>query len=237
MHAASQRVDVLRPRKASVGSQVEWNSSTAHCQRHTLAWIRVDALIASPGHTLMPRVFEWVARGFPLIVRRRAQTDDGHAVPLGLPLPLSGGKQRLSLTVPRSAIRELAPPPLLADAAASSPPHWHAAIDRLIGADPIVRVFGSLAWQHLTGDAYLTEQSDLDLLWQHRCPARTEALLSSIDAIEREAPMRIDGEVVANQGAAVQWRELCSGTEQVLVKSVDRVALMSRARFLREPIP
>ena len=40
-------------------------------------------------------------------------------------------------------------------------------------------------------------------------------------------PMRIDGEVVRADGAGVNWRELWSGTREVLVKSAAGVARRS----------
>ena len=94
------------------------------------------------------------------------------------------------------------------------------------------RVFGSFAWQTLTGLAYVTPTSDLDVLWP--LTPGTPQLLAALDAVD--APGRIDGEVV-HEGAAVQWRELYeairAGGGDVLVKTLDGVCLRDAFAFLR----
>jgi len=44
--------------------------------------------------------------------------------------------------------------------------------------------------------------------------------------------MRLDGELVRDDGAGVNWRELHSGARELLVKTTDGVALLDR-----EPLP
>ena len=121
---------------------------------------------------------------------------------------------------------------MLVEAAAAAPPGWRDCIDRLLDLDPQTRAFGSLAWQHLTALLYLSEGSDLDLLWQLPPAADVGALLAGIAAIAWAAPMRIDGEVVGAAGG-VQWRELQGDDAgEVLVKGPGDVRTMSRAGFL-----
>ena len=97
----------------------------------------------------------WVDRGWPLIARR-VLPGEGAGLPLGLPLPPSHGKQRLALTLPHDAFVSSVPPPLLRDAMRAAPTAWHPTLDRLLALDADVRVYGSLAWQTLTGLDYLT---------------------------------------------------------------------------------
>ncbi len=93
-----------------------------------------------------------------------------------------------------------------------------------------MRTFGSLAWERLTGLAYLGEDSDLDLLWDLPEPNRVDCLLAAIAGVERQAPMRLDGEILGRCGA-VNWRELKAGGE-ILVKALAGVRLMARGEYL-----
>ena len=179
-----------------------------------------------------PLLWEWANRGYPLIVRRANDRDAGAGIPLGLPLPPAHGKKRIAFVMAAESIREVHLPPLLAEAGQSAPLCWRDTIRRLVSVDPEVRVYGSLAWQHVTGLTYLNEASDLDLLWRHRYPRELETLLHAVHVIEREAPMRIDGELVASSGAAVHWREIFLGTREVLAKRMEGVRLVARADFL-----
>ena len=114
----------------------------------------------------------------------------------------------------------------------SAPVAWLASIDRLLGLDARVRVYGSLAWQHLTGLAYLTDSSDLDLLWLRQDADTTIKLLAGVSAIDDGAPMRIDGELVAADGTAVNWRELRSGAAEVIGKRMDALIRVRGDAFI-----
>ncbi|WP_245286679.1 malonate decarboxylase holo-[acyl-carrier-protein] synthase [Bradyrhizobium sp. ARR65] len=124
-----------------------------------------------------PLVAGWAHAGRPLVVRRPARSDTAGLVPLGLPLPPSHGKRRIAISLAAVDIVAAAPPPLLAEAAAAAPASWRATIDRLVQLLPETRVYGSVAWQHLTGLPYLSDSSDLDLLAPLR-PAHTLRHLS-----------------------------------------------------------
>ncbi|MEH2491704.1 malonate decarboxylase holo-[acyl-carrier-protein] synthase [Bradyrhizobium sp. AZCC 2230] len=179
----------------------------------------------------------WAQAGRPLIVRRPTCSDVAGMIPLGLPLPPSHGKRRIAVSLAATDIVASAPPPLLADAAAVAPAHWRATIDLLLQLLPETRTFGSLAWQHLTGLRYLSGGSDLDLLWTLSSAEQARTLPSGIAAIARQAPMRLDGEIVGPAGG-VQWREL-TGTDEdeVLVKGPAGVTSATRAAFLAGYVP
>ena len=189
------------------------------------------AMLASrPDLALDPLVAGWADARRPLVARRAAEGDPPHLTPLGLPLPPAQGKRRIALSLPAQAILGAAAPPTLKDAAASAPGSWRPAIDALVRLDPQTRVFGSLAWSHLTGFAYLGEDSDLDLLWDLSARADLDRLLAGVAVVDRYAPMRIDGEILGPAGG-VNWRELLAGGE-VLVKGRAGVRVMSRPDYL-----
>lgn len=190
-------------------------------------------LAACPPLRAEPLLADWAEREHPLVVRR-AGCDDRRAagfVPLGISLPPSSKRRRIAVQVPAVAICGVSRPPRLADLRSSAPRAWRASIDRLLELDEDVRAYGSLAWQAATGLDYLCATSDLDLLWRPVDGSSCEALLAGIAAIDRRAPMRIDGEVVTHAGA-VHWRELHCGAGEVLVKRLDEVAVVARRTFM-----
>ncbi|MEG8031297.1 malonate decarboxylase holo-[acyl-carrier-protein] synthase [Sphingomonas aurantiaca] len=155
--------------------------------RHRLVYLdpaRWTKILGSyPAFREIPAVVDWVAAGYPLIARRPLCDDGAGLVPLGLPLPPSLGKQRLALAVSPDAILSDAPPPLLAEAGRTAPPVWQLTIAALVARDPDTRCFGSLAWAHLTGVPYLSETSDLDLVWQ---VARADDTVRLVAALVRD---------------------------------------------------
>ena len=176
----------------------------------------------------IPEVIDWIAEGRPLIARRPLCDDGAGLVPLGLPLPPSLGKLRLSFVVPPEAILSDSPPPLLTDAGRDAPVAWQPTIDAIVALDPWTRCFGSLAWAHLTGLPYLSATSDIDLLWQVADVAGAERL-ASLALIDAAAPMRLDGEIVTPTSLAIQWREWALGAPELLVKTNDGNRVVARA--------
>ena len=189
-------------------------------------------LAERPDLAAEPLVADWAKRDWPLIACRPPHGAASDKVAAGLALPPQAGKKKLFVLLPPEAIVKLAPPPSLINAAGAAPPGWQSWIAALLRAAPGVGVFGSLAWQYGTGLSYLTPTSDLDLLLTHQDRDGSEALLRRIAMVAATAPMRIDGELVRDDGAAVQWRELFDGAAEVLVKRMEGVSPMSRAEFL-----
>ena len=182
-----------------------------------------------------PVVAGWIDRGWPLIARRVAP-GEADGVPLGLPLPPSLGKRRIALLLPADAMVSTAPPPLLGDAIAVAPPAWRPTIERLVDLAAShggqARVFGSLAWRLLTGLDYLTTRSDLDILLPLPRAGDVARLTAELAALERTAPMRLDGELVREDGAGVNWREFHEGAHEVLVKTARNAVLLRANQFL-----
>ena len=172
-------------------------------------------------------VARWGKVGWPVIARRRAPGDPPGAVPVGLALPPSAGKARVSMTVPADVGVHLVPGVALDAARAAAPPDWQATIDAALSLGAslglVPQVFGALLWQSLTGMVYLHAESDIDILWSEADPAAIGPLLDGLARLEAAAPMRIDGEVLTSLGG-VAWRELAAGrrgeVEVALVKSL-----------------
>ena len=161
---------------------------------------------------------------------------EASGVALGLPLPPFAGKKRLCFLLPSDAIVSVARPPLLKDVRTSAPRRWWPALDRLdelaLRHSVEARAFGSLAWQALTGLDYVTGRSDLDLLLDVGRNTDLDRLVRDIAALETTAPMRLDGELMREDGAAVNWREFHAGSGEVLVKRIEDVRLEDRGLFV-----
>ena len=208
-------------------------------RRHDLVFVTRDgwrAMLANRRELAAdPLIAQWVENGWPLI-GRRAMPDDGDGVPLGLPMPPFAGKRRLSFVMPPETIAAVVPPLSLQAVMRDAPEPWQPTLDALceLGAEHWVdvRVCGGLACQALTSLSYLTESSDLDvLIYVHR-GIDIRALTAGIAGIEYGAPMRVDGELIREDGAAVSWREIHDGAEEVLVKTVASVALVGSQSFV-----
>lgn len=182
-----------------------------------------------------PLVALWSNKGWPT-VRRRAMPDEPRGMALGLPLPPSAGKKRLSFVLVDDGVASVMRPPALSAVRESAPLAWRPALDRLgelaVRHSVEARTFGSLAWQTLTGLAYVTDRSDLDLLLRVRSDTDLDRLTAELAALEADLPMRLDGEVMRGDGAAVNWRELHAGADQVLVKRIEGVSLLERRHFV-----
>ena len=213
--------------------------------RHDLVYVRRPAwraLVAMQADAdAEPLVVDWADRGWPLVVRRF--TDDASdGIALGLPLPPSLGKRRLSFTIAARDVVESSPPPLLDDAIGFAPLAWRPTLARIVamastfGIEP--RVFGSLAWHTLTGLDYLSPTSDVDLFLPMPDAADVRSLTARLAVIEADAPMRLDGELVRRDGAAANWREIDANAPEVLVKNLGSVALIETRNFLDgAPLP
>lgn len=186
--------------------------------------LAIDALVA-----------RWPKKGWPAI-RRRALPCEASGLALGLPLPPSAGKKRISLMVDIDHVASVARPPPLRQARAYAPRNWWPTLDRLdrlaFRHSVDARVFGSLAWQSLTGLDYVTGRSDLDVLFEFQGETDLDCFVADLAAIETDAPMRIDGELMGADGAAVNWREFHGGASELLVKSIERVFLLGRHQFI-----
>ena len=185
-------------------------------------------------------VADWVDKGWPLI-GRRATAGEPHGVALGLPLPPFAGRRRLSLLMQPEDVLSTAQPPALSTARGVAPRAWWPTIDALdeVAARHALkaRMFGSLAWCVLTGLDYLTDRGDLDLLLYVHRDTDLHRLAAEIARVEAAAPMRVDGELVRDDGVAVNWREFGAGAREILVKTVGGVTLLDRDGFRLGKMP
>jgi phosphoribosyl-dephospho-CoA transferase len=164
----------------------------------------------------------------------------GETISVGLALPPAQGKLRIALGVSSNDIARHTLPLKLSDAIPHAPYEWQTALAELdaetmdIGIE--LRVFGSLAWQALSGLTYLTPQSDIDLLWHPNSRRQLQQGILLLARWEQSSGLRADGEVLFGGSSAVSWREwsaLQSGDEQrVLVKRESSAELVDSLELL-----
>lgn len=204
--------------------------------RHDLVWLDpAQAGALQVEAAFRPAVARWLADGWPVVATRRADGTEAGMTCLGIPLPPSRGRGRIALKAPARALLGARPPLRLAEVIASAPAERREALEALQaeaqGLAIPLRVHGSLAWQHLTGEDYVTAGSDLDLLIEVGSRWQLGAVLRMLQLWERRTGLIADAELQLPAGG-VAWRELVSGAERVLVKQEAGVALLARGGLL-----
>jgi len=214
-------------------------------ERHDLVWLAPGwrhALARSIEGAALAAIDAWISAGRPAVACRRPEcppVETAGVVALGIAFPAGAPVRRAALLVGREAVSRVARPLALAEALASAPARWRGRLGalereaRLVGLT--LRVYGSLAWQHLSGTSYLTERSDVDLAVAPRGPGELRHALRLLAAHEAEGAPPLDGEILLPAGGGVAWRELAARPERVLVKSLDGVAL-ARTRDALGPL-
>jgi len=192
-----------------------------------------------PGLEALPLVGDWASQGWPVIVRRRMENEVADGVPAALPLPPCHGKRRLGFSFPSNTGLTQMDPVLLRDAALTAPPAWRPALSALVrlgesfGVSP--RVFGSLLWEHVTELPYLTQKSDLDLLWSVADSRSAAGLVEGLQRLDANSLFRLDGELELPDGGGVNWRELSQAAgvarDAVLVKTMNGAELRTVAEL------
>lgn len=211
-------------------------------QRHDLVWLDpdgdLDSYAVNPAHASQVR--EWITGNNPLVVARQLEfpTPGKPALWLGFTMAPPLTRQRVSLQVPLGVVTRHTGPLELSETL-SHAPKWREMLHKLVKmCDDVgvqASVYGALAWQSLTGRSYLTDSSDVDLLFYCNEIGAARRLCDALSAFKEAGP-RLDGEIITNSGWGTAWREFdnaCHSDEDALLlaKSLCKVQLMSIADF------
>jgi phosphoribosyl-dephospho-CoA transferase len=176
--------------------------------------------------------------GLPFIVGRHPALVGKDSLSLGLALP---DKRRIGFSVEASGIHRHRAPLSLDEVLPRLPDPWLPMINQLAAhfraAGMEAGVYGSAAWQAMTGVSYLRGDSDLDLLLTPATEEQLRLVLEILGSMEGARP-RLDGEVVLPDGRAVAWREAASDSATLLVKTLADASLVPRTTWvsaLRDP--
>ena len=166
--------------------------------------------------------------------------DFADSVPTALPLPpVWQATPRIQLPFRRNHNRA-APSASTRCAAQTAPAEWRPVVAALIDfGDAIkirLRVFGALLWEHMTGLPYLTEQSDLDMLWPISDERTALSLVDRLRRLDAKSPVRLDGELELPDGAGVNWRELAQDIADQNGDVLDGVEVRTKAELFRTPV-
>lgn len=216
----------------------EESASLDSLKRHTRVWLD-QAQPISAVHLLSdearPMVEAHTKNGYAFVARRTLPTDSPGYVPLGLRLPRESIVRSVSFPVAPSAIATLADPIMLADLLTGTtllPQAWRNVLLALqqeaskIGTT--IYVYGSVAWQAITGTRYIAVDSDIDLLIRPQSAEHAHRCLTMLQAAENNSAVRLDGELEFPGGRAVAWKELLTKSHRLLVKTNSSVGLITR---------
>lgn len=211
-------------------------------RRHDLVYLRhgspFNFLCDAVNPELAAAVSDWIERQRPLVVSR--QTRQPPSLTLALTLPARLDRQRLAATFQRQDVIAVHPALTVSACLAALPlacRHPLAMLEECILASGArLGVFGSLAWETLSGEAYRHAASDIDLICDIDSPAQLHSCLAALQQAASQFPCRLDGELRFPSGDAVAWRELAGQLAlpegQVLVKGERNVGLRSVATLL-----
>lgn len=204
-------------------------------RRHDLVWLCPGAPFTTPcaevGSAAWLALADWLAAGQPLVAARQAVP--AGQVLLGLTLPLKDGRQRLSVLVDAAQIAAVRPPlavtPCLDRLPGAQAAVLAALAERVEAGGARLGIYGSLAWESLSGEAYRHADSDIDLICDVADRAQYEIALDALRQAAGNFPGRLDGELRVPDGRAVAWQEIlqvgCKLAKPVLVKGEQRVSL------------
>ena len=211
-------------------------------QRHDWVFLHPGAQPAFATADVHSRAWieRWLANEGPLVVTR--QTAPKGRVALGVVLPASYGATRVACTVGLAEVARHRGPVTVDEAASALAPAEASALrrfaDALAGHVARIGIYGSTAWQFLTGETYRHARSDVDVVCDIGSKSGFSACLAAFADAARYFPTMIDGELRFAGGRAVAWRELhnaCNGGPSVvLVKSEREIALFSLGRMLAD---
>lgn len=215
--------------------------------RHQIAWLSDAGWQQVQAHTWDAMAEEclqhWASHRLPLVVTRQTASEMPHTVALGLPAPARWYKRRITLAVPRSAVLYFDVFPRAAEVQCLLPSPariaWRGLCEHLSACHAAARVYGSYGWQRLTGLDHVHGDSDIDLCIAVSNATQADAVAALLQgfAVPR---LRLDGELVFDDGAAVAWREWAAWragrSKAVLVKRL-LGATLERAPFWQSTPP
>lgn len=195
-------------------------------QRHDLVWLE-------PTGDYPDALRYWLTNGYPCVIPRQ-DVAAGLQLKVAWSLPRDkSAAGRLAVMIDaRRVIRHQPPLPLaildqLGIAAAALSSEF-----QQLGIG--VGVFGSFAWHYLTGNEYIHQGSDIDLLLVIKTARQLQRLPDLLQSLAEISQRRIDGEICFPNGQAVAWREWFSTSEELLVKSIDSIEIIGRDKLIRQ---
>ena len=205
-------------------------SNSVIFNRHDLLFLDESDFSGHPDSTVIAK---WLESGHPVIVHRPGIAFGGEGVHCGIPLPPGEGKNKISFIAPIASIKRCAGLPdlekCLGHLTGSRQLQLAEFIDSYRKNNLRAEVFGSLAWQHLTGLTYLHEDSDIDLRFRIKNPMTLERLASILRQFPQICGKLCDIELELWNGMSFPWREFINGSTQLMIKTLNDVFLLKKS--------
>jgi len=218
-------------------------------RRHDLAYLYPAAdyrLLSAPQCPAAHEALQcWLHAQQPLVVARQPAAASAQIL-LGLTLPPGAEPRRISVSVNADAIRVIASPLTLAHCVNTCTAAVATPLKRLLrhceSYDIAISVYGSLAWEMLSGTTYRHSGSDIDLICDIARVPQLVACIEALQQAQQSLPCALDGEIRFGGGPAVNWKELAQALSQhtqptqlatkVIVKENTGVTLLSLTQLL-----
>ena len=220
-------------------------------RRHDLIWFTStgwEEVCAQLNLEQQAALQTWRAGDFPAIVRRRDADAADNDICIGFALPPQNGQRlRIAARVRSTHVTEHQSPLALNAVIPQAAIRWRDELRALQNEATLhglrFRVYGSLALQFLTGQSYLQEGSDIDLLLAPHSQEQLSAAMKLLRHYQQRLPL--DGEIVFPGDWSVAWKEWLiaeqmpapASAQRVLVKDLRSVRLMNRDELLRSLPP
>lgn len=181
--------------------------------------------------------YSWLKSSHPFIVAKQ-EDKKSEKIRLGFLLPLENGKHRVSLLIDKKAVSKSLLPLKLSSIVSSLDSKWQKPLLELIYSFEDLKidlhVFGSSMWQYYVKKRYMSESSDIDLLWTCFCPDKLNAALFILKHWRERYSLKIDGEVEFKKGLSCSWQELLNEDEKLIVRTLRSVSLETKIKYFKK---
>lgn len=205
-------------------------------RRHDLLTLKPDAEMHSVSCCTSNKaeiyVKQWILEGRPFVCPR--QNPRSHDLQLGLAFVDGGVKHRAFIQASYQDILRGDSPYKLEDSldvfSQSETEVLRTLVEELKAAGLSIYVFGSVAWEKMSGRPYRTSKSDLDLLCDVATLQDVWLVTKAFASADRELPFNIDGELRFVNDDCANWREVTAALDhhdeiEILVKGETGVYL------------
>jgi malonate decarboxylase holo-[acyl-carrier-protein] synthase len=208
-------------------------------KRHDLVWL--DKTYCKSNEYLINSfsdesiILNWIEKNNPFVVTRQLDNNTEN-INLAFLLPLEEDKKRVGIIVNKKIISKHSHPMKLSSVLLKIEKKWHSPLKELVTSflsfDMDLFVFGSSMWESVIEKKYMTENSDVDLLWSPNSYSQLEVGLTILKEWMNKYPLKIDGEVEFPCESACSWKELLNDDDNIIVKGLNKVSLELKADFV-----
>lgn len=206
-------------------------------KRHTLLWLytnnhEIQFLSKEEDKYI---INSWIKNKNPFIVTNQSSINKDKT-DVGFMLPLALNKRKINFTIYNKSIIKNKSSTKLDDILHTLDVNWQKPLKELIRDFSEIKidlfVYGSSLWQYIIEQKYMSEKSDIDLLWKPKSLISLKKTLLILKKWMITYELNIDGEIILPNNKACSWKELLNEDKTILVKSLNKVSLELKSDFL-----